>query len=222
MMVWKARVIKLTYLFCSGQARGLNRFSPGGSNLRLGRPAWPPGIELLVSPIMERTLRVLLVEDAPFLRYAFSRLLRMQGYEVMEANDGQDALDRLATYMPDLILTDLMMPVMGGIELITQVRTEARFAHVPIVAITADATEQAEQAARRAGAIDVITKPIDLPALFDRLRFLIPDAAPAEPGATPAQPDSSPSIPSLRSALVPPPLSSDMCSVSTSSNASLV
>jgi len=48
-----------------------------------------------VWPTMERTLRVLLVEDAPFLRYAFGRLLRMQGYEVREANDGREALDCL-------------------------------------------------------------------------------------------------------------------------------
>lgn len=137
---------------------------------------------------MERTLRVLLVEDAPFLRYAFSRLLRMQGYEVKEANDGQDALDALVDYIPDLILTDLMMPVMGGIELITHVRADPRLAHVPIVAITADATDQAEQAARRAGAVDVITKPIDLPALLERLRFLLPngDGSQPNPGSPPS------------------------------------
>ena len=122
---------------------------------------------------MERTLRVLLVEDAPFLRYAFSRLLRMQGYEVREANDGQEALDCLAEYRPHLILTDLMMPVMGGVELIGHVRANPIFDDVPIVAITADATEQAEILARKAGAIDVITKPIDLPALLDRLKMLV-------------------------------------------------
>lgn len=122
---------------------------------------------------MERTLRVLLVEDAPFLRYAFSRLLRMQGYDVKESTDGQDALACLAGFRPHLILTDLMMPVMGGIELISHIRANPDYAGVPVVAITADATEHAEQAARDAGAVDVITKPIDLPALLDRLRLLV-------------------------------------------------
>ena len=122
---------------------------------------------------MERMLRVLLVEDSPFLRYAFGRLLRMQGYEVREANDGQDALNCLVDYVPDLILTDLMMPVMGGVELIGRVRLQPKFDGVPIVAITADATEQAETRARQAGAIDVITKPIDLPILLDRLKMLV-------------------------------------------------
>ncbi len=122
--------------------------------------------------VMERTLRVLLVEDAPFLRYAFSRLLRMQGYDVREANDGQEALDCLADYRPHLVLTDLMMPVMGGVELISHIRADPTMAGVPVVAITADATEQAEQMARKAGAVDVITKPIDLPALLDRLKSI--------------------------------------------------
>ena len=122
---------------------------------------------------MDRNLRVLLVEDAPFLRYAFSRLLRMQGYDVKEANDGQDALNCLTGFRPDLVLTDLMMPIMGGIELITLIRANPDYEGMPVVAITADATEHAEIAAREAGAVDVITKPIDLPALLDRLRLLI-------------------------------------------------
>lgn len=117
-------------------------------------------------------LRVLLVEDAPFLRYAFGRLLRMQGFEVCEANDGQQALDCLVNFHPHLVLTDLMMPVMGGVELIRRLRADPKTAHLPIVAITADATEYTERQARQAGALDVITKPVDLPALIDRLRNL--------------------------------------------------
>lgn len=127
----------------------------------------------MVHRIMERTFRVLLVEDAPFLRYAFGRLLRMQGYDVKEANDGRDALDCLPGFRPHLVLTDLMMPIMGGVELISRIRADPEYAKVPVVAITADATEHAEQAARNAGAVDVITKPIDLPALLDRLKLLI-------------------------------------------------
>jgi CheY-like chemotaxis protein len=123
--------------------------------------------------IMERTLRVLLVEDAPFLRYAFGRLLRMEGFDVKEVNDGQEALDCLPNFQPHLVLTDLMMPVMGGVELISHIRANPDTAELPVVAITADATEQAEKLARKAGAVDVITKPIDLSALLDRLKVLV-------------------------------------------------
>ncbi len=118
--------------------------------------------------------RVLLVEDAPFLRYAFGRLLRLQGFDVKEANDGQDALDCVSEFKPQLVLTDLMMPVMGGLELIDKLRRLPATAKIPVVAITADVTSHAEEQARQAGADDFIAKPIDLPELLARLRNLIP------------------------------------------------
>lgn len=123
-------------------------------------------------PERDRNTRVLLVEDAPFLRYAFGRLLRLHGFEVCEATDGREALERLDEFTPQLILTDLMMPVMDGVELIRRLHSDPDTASLPVVAITADATAQTERAAREAGAIDVITKPIDLPSLLGRLRDL--------------------------------------------------
>jgi CheY-like chemotaxis protein len=122
----------------------------------------------------ERMPRVLLVEDAPFLRYAFGRLLRLQGFDVREANDGQDALNCVAEFQPQLVLTDLTMPVMSGLELIGKLHDRPETAKIPVVAITADATTQAEEEARRAGAADFITKPVDLPDLLERLRNLMP------------------------------------------------
>lgn len=132
---------------------------------------------MIVTMTNERMPRVLLVEDAPFLRYAFGRLLRLQGFEVREAHDGQDALQCLEDFHPQLVLTDLMMPVMSGLELISRLRDRPDTAAVPIVAITADATTQAEEQARRAGAADFITKPVDLPELLQRLRNLMSAAA---------------------------------------------
>src|SRR5262249_16296915 len=71
-----------------------------------------------LAPGDPKRVKVLLVEDAPFLRYAFGRLLRMHGFDVREANDGSEALDAVGQFHPQLILTDLMMPVMDGVELI--------------------------------------------------------------------------------------------------------
>jgi CheY-like chemotaxis protein len=130
---------------------------------------------MIMTPENQRMPRVLLVEDAPFLRYAFGRLLRLQGFDVKEAHDGQDALECLADFKPHLVLTDLMMPVMGGLELINRLRDSPETALVPVVAITADATRQAEAQAREAGADDFISKPVDLPVLLARLRNLIPE-----------------------------------------------
>ena len=120
----------------------------------------------------EKLSRVLLVEDAPFLRYAFGRLLRLHGYEVMEANNGLEALESISQFRPQLVVTDLMMPVMDGVELIRRLRANPETADLPVVAITADGTSHAEARAREAGAVDFITKPIDLPGLLERLRAL--------------------------------------------------
>ena len=116
--------------------------------------------------------RVLLVDDAPFVRYALGRLLRKHGFEVCEATDGREALERVSEFHPQLVLTDLMMPVMDGFELTRRLQQRPETANLPVVAITADATEQAERSAREAGAVDVITKPVDLPALLERLQGL--------------------------------------------------
>jgi CheY-like chemotaxis protein len=114
--------------------------------------------------------RVLLVEDAPYLRYAFGRLLRLHGFEVQEAENGCEALDCLATFQPELVITDLMMPMMDGLELISRLRLDPRTAGLPVVMITADATAPNEHRAREAGADEFLAKPIDLSTFLDRLR----------------------------------------------------
>ncbi len=120
------------------------------------------------------TTRLLLVEDTPFLRAIFGRLLRLQGFEVNEVNDGQEALECLADFRPNLVLTDMMMPRMNGVELISELRARPETAELPVLAITADGSGQAESEARRAGASDFILKPVDLPELLARINRLVP------------------------------------------------
>ena len=117
--------------------------------------------------------RVLLVEDTPALREILARLLHLQGFEVKEATDGQDALRSLPDFLPNLVVTDMMMPVMGGLELIEKLRANPQTANLPVVAITADSSRQIEIRARLAGANDFITKPVDLPQLVTRMNALL-------------------------------------------------
>jgi CheY-like chemotaxis protein len=117
-------------------------------------------------------MRILLVEDAPYLRWAFGRLLRLYGYEVREANDGVEALECVPEFHPELVVTDLMMPRMGGVELIQRLRSTPETAKLPIVAITADSSDQIGNRACQAGAAVLLTKPVDMPLLLDRLRSL--------------------------------------------------
>ncbi len=108
--------------------------------------------------------RVLLVEDTPFLRYAFGRLLRLHGFDVCEVNDGREALDCIADFHPQLILTDLMMPVMNGWEFARMYR-ERPGPHAPIVIVTA-ALDVAKDA-RDIGADGFLAKPFQLDDLLD-------------------------------------------------------
>ena len=113
-------------------------------------------------------MRVLLVEDNDDLRGLFARVLRLHGCEVRTATDGRAALEVVREFVPDLVLTDLMMPVMDGVELIRRLREMPEFAEVPLVAITADSTAEAERRARDAGAADFIVKPIDIGRILAR------------------------------------------------------
>jgi len=114
-------------------------------------------------------MRVLLAEDSEDLRELFARVLRRKGIEVRDAADGRAALECLSDFKPDLLVTDLMMPVLGGIELILLFRAMPSMEAVPVMALTADATPEAEQKARKAGAADFLAKPVELSTLLTRI-----------------------------------------------------
>jgi len=80
---------------------------------------------------------VLVVEDDPDIRQAIAELLEDDGYECILAEHGLDALETLRRRTPSLVLTDLLMPVMDGVELIARVRADTRWSHLPIVVMTA-------------------------------------------------------------------------------------
>jgi CheY-like chemotaxis protein len=114
-------------------------------------------------------VRILLVEDSDDLRRLFARILRNFGCDVVEAPDGPAALKAVAGFSPDLVVTDVMMPAMDGAELIRRLREMPGLTSIPVVAITADDTGEAERRARAAGAADFLLKPIDPGRLLERI-----------------------------------------------------
>jgi CheY-like chemotaxis protein len=82
--------------------------------------------------------RILVVDDEPDLRFILRRIFEAAGHEVIVAGTGADALACLAGTLPDLVVTDMMMPVMGGRELIARLRGDPATAHIPILAVTGD------------------------------------------------------------------------------------
>ncbi len=110
--------------------------------------------------------RVLTIDDDPVIRIIVSRVLGSKGIETDDAVHGEDGLAKARLNPPDLILCDLDMPVMDGIETLAQLRADPLLAHIPLVLITGGATEAEEQRMLRGGASAVLRKPFPFPALL--------------------------------------------------------
>lgn len=82
--------------------------------------------------------RILVVDDEPDLRLILRRILERAGHDVADASNGADALESVRAAMPDLVVTDNVMPVMDGFELIRQLRADPATAQIPILAATGD------------------------------------------------------------------------------------
>ena len=96
--------------------------------------------------------KILIVDDEPDLRFLLRRVFERAGHEVTDAGHGEAALEVVRRSPPNLVVTDMMMPVMGGAELIRRLRADPGTAHIPILAVTGDA--------QLAGAADaILSKP---------------------------------------------------------------
>ena len=116
---------------------------------------------------------VLVAEDSTDTRIMLKRAFELKGYRVFEAEDGQQALDIARRYHPSLIVVDLNMPVLDGLETIKNFRRlEGEGDHTPIVAITAYDVYGMEEAAKEIGSNIYLTKPLDLEELDRALKGL--------------------------------------------------
>lgn len=118
---------------------------------------------------------VMLVDDDPQLRRVVSMFFELEGYNVVQAKDGREAITMLAEYIPDVILLDLMMPDVPGLEVCQHVRSDRRLKDIPVVVFTA--AEMQEEELRAAGADRFITKPYSLEGLRRVVRTLIRESA---------------------------------------------
>jgi len=119
---------------------------------------------------------VLIAEDNDEMRHLFHIILESAGFDVTEAEDGEMALRALDHARPDLLLTDLMMPRVDGIELIRRVRERAELADLPIVAMSAYGSDHLAKA-YVTGATATIRKPLDPDNLIDTIIDALPEPA---------------------------------------------
>ena len=120
--------------------------------------------------------RVLVVDDEPQIRRALAVNLRARGYEVDLAETGEQALELAARHHPDVVVLDLGLPGIGGVEVIEGLRGWSR---VPIIVLSVRDAERDKVAALDAGADDYVTKPFGMDELLARLRAAVRRAAPA-------------------------------------------
>jgi CheY-like chemotaxis protein len=117
--------------------------------------------------------RILIVDDKATSRELLRTVLQKDGYSIIEAADGGEALQKARGENPDLILLDLQMPVRNGYEVLNELRQDSRYATLPIIALTASAMQGDREKALAAGFTAYLTKPVTLAHLRDEVQRLL-------------------------------------------------
>ncbi len=117
--------------------------------------------------------KILIADDKATSRELLRTVLERQGYEVMEAADGEEALQKALAEFPDLILLDLQMPRRTGYEVLGELRKDARHAALPIIALTASAMQGDRERALAAGFTGYLAKPVALVHLREEVQRLL-------------------------------------------------
>ena len=115
------------------------------------------------------TIRVLLVEDNEMNRDMLSRRLSRKGFEVLMAVDGQQAIEMTSQVSPDLILMDMSLPVLDGLEATRRLKADPASSGIPVIGLTAHAMDGDREKCLQAGCDEYDTKPIDLPRLLEKI-----------------------------------------------------
>jgi DNA-binding response OmpR family regulator len=122
---------------------------------------------------MRAVVKVLVVDDDPVILELLRLNFEMEGFEVVSACDGRAGFDRAVTEGPDLVISDIMMPNVDGLEMLQQLRAEPGTAGLPVVLLSAKAQHSEVQRGLDLGADDYVTKPFDPLELLDRVNALL-------------------------------------------------
>ncbi len=117
--------------------------------------------------------KILLVDDEVGFAELLRDLLSMDNYEVEVAHDGQEGLEKLATFKPEVIISDIVMPRVSGFEMFKKVKASPDTASIPFLFITGFQDERVLAEARKIGVFGILRKPIDIEQIENRLRDLL-------------------------------------------------
>ncbi len=116
---------------------------------------------------------IMIVEDNELNMKLFNDLLRANGYGTLPMRNGYEALDALKEHRPDLIIMDIQMPHVSGLELIEQLKTDEELKGIPVMAVTAYAAKGDEERIRDAGAEGYVSKPISVMKFVEAVGALL-------------------------------------------------
>jgi two-component system cell cycle response regulator DivK len=136
--------------------------------------------------------KILVVEDNELNLKLFCDLLRAHGYEAEPVRDGREAVERIRAFAPDLIVMDIQMPHISGLELIEQIKVDDALLRIPIMAVTAYAARGDEERIRDAGAEGYVSKPISVLRFVESVAALLEVAAARAAPVEAAEPEPEP------------------------------
>ena len=116
--------------------------------------------------------KILIIEDSDDTREMMAKLLELESFTVVTARNGQSGIEQASSERPDLIITDINMPILNGIEMTRRLRAEPELKAIPILALTAYGDNLANEAIK-AGANQVAIKPLEFDALIEAIKRLL-------------------------------------------------
>jgi len=120
-------------------------------------------------------MKIMIVDDCQTTRKILSLYLKSRGFEVISADNGLDAIEKLATHTVNMILTDLDMPYMDGIELIKTIRSDPNWSSLPILMVTTEADPEERARALKAGANGYVVKPVTADSVTQNIKTILPE-----------------------------------------------
>ena len=117
--------------------------------------------------------KVLVVDDEPFICRSLSFVLRKENYEVLEARNGEEALEMIRSERPDLVFLDVMMPKVNGFEVTEMVKSDPELRRTKIILLTAKGQDSDRETGRKLGADDYMTKPFSPTKILERARQIL-------------------------------------------------
>jgi DNA-binding response OmpR family regulator len=118
-------------------------------------------------------LRLLVIDDDPVIVELLRVNFEIEGFEVLTAADGEEGLERARADHPDLVLSDIMMPRLDGLQLLTELRADPATSRLPVVLLSAKAQNTEVERGLALGADDYVTKPFDPMELLDRVNAIL-------------------------------------------------